>query len=670
MRRLPLQPICHVHRRALPPGRTPPSSLRTRTQPQLTLPANPGAIADDAASPPTGPSSSDDDDDDFVDPSLKRTFPRSQNLALPTPPARFAQNTGMFLPLPGAHEQGGDMMTAADYTHISQALAHQPLATNPSQQTIDLMTKLDSAGTTQGTLEERMDAFMKEVKTQVRSLSLLTLSYPLAIFHTSSLAARTSLTVSVQMFNVSQRVDIIETGRFATTNSLSAVQSSLASLESRLLPSTASSDPTSLLSSSSHHTPGLLVSSSLAGPSANPVSDAANAHSAMALGAIAQTHLQSQFEQLTNGTMTPEFKEFLEGSGGPPPAGIPLAKPRKGKKAASAKKDDDHAAPVSTKKARKPELSRAVRGTMFRLLGLSLATNAPKYHGYTSSPDLPEFSASVAFDPTTGSRLWRWEWEKTIRQSPYNAAFSMAIQNQVLADREMGMYKDVPEGDWPSLEEAVDSAYTNLRRERESQVDPNKKAKKDEHRKRGKKRGLKEEKQRRRTKALEDARLAAQEAGEDAEPNWTTQTVSHFILDAEDELEDALEMRYMSSEEEVDTSDPVRLSIPCVDIVSSSALPSTSLVPGEKTFSVHRPSWRSQRLLAAFSELDALRPPERAYRRIQGEGRRELPPTGTAGWMISDEWVNGEGAIMAAEGVTINPQREAPKRGRGKGKGK
>lgn len=417
----------------------------------------------------------------------------------------------------------------------------------------------------------------------------------------------------------------------------------------------------------------MTLSSAIAGPSGNPVSDAANAHSAMALGAIAQTHLQSQFEQLSNGTMTPEFKEFLNGTGGPPPAGIPLAKPRKGKKvAAAAKKDDDPSAPVSTKKARKPELSRAVRGTMFRLLGLSLATNAPKYHGYTSSPDLPEFSPSVAFDPATGSRLWRWEWEKTIRQSSYNAAFSMAIQNQVLADRELGMYKDVPEGDWPSLEEAVDSAYTNLRRERESQVDPNKKAKKDEHRKRGKKRGLKEEKHRRRTKAFEDARAAAEEAGEDAEPNWTTQVVSEFVRNGAEDLEAALEMRYMSSEEEVDTSDPVRLSIPCVDIVSSSALPSTTLVPGEKTFSVHRPSWRSQRLLDAFSELDSLRPPERAYRRIQGTGRRELPPTATPEWMLSEDWLTGEGAILAAEGVTVNPQREPPKlrQARGKGKGK
>lgn len=121
----------------------------------------------DAESPPNGQGSSDDDDDDdFVDPALKNaSFPRSPGLPLRAPPARFATHTGMFLPLPATND---DVMTAVDYTHISQALAHQPLATNPSQQTIDLMTKLESAGTVEGSLEERMDAFMKEVKTQVR----------------------------------------------------------------------------------------------------------------------------------------------------------------------------------------------------------------------------------------------------------------------------------------------------------------------------------------------------------------------------------------------------------------------------------------------------------------------------------------------------------------------
>jgi len=218
-----------------------------------------------------------------------------------------------------------------------------------------------------------------------------------------------------------------------------------------------------------------------------------------------------------------------------------------------------------------------------------------------------------------------------------------------------------------------------MRRERESQLDPEKRAKKDEHRKRGKKRGLKEEKLRRRSKALSESRKTKdggicvgggvdEDEDEDEEHGGWISTLSAGDDGGgakAEELALALEIKYMSSEEEVDTSDPVVLSQPVIDVVATMGpAPSlatslaTSLDPpapatlnaGEKTFSVHRPAWRSQRLQTAFARLDALNPPERAYRRIVGPERQgELPPEGTPAWMVDQEWEEREGTALRKE---------------------
>lgn len=91
-------------------------------------------------------------------------------LALALAPPSFATNTGIFLSLPTPTE-----LNTLDYTHISQALAHQPLAINPSRQTIELIGKLSNAGKALerggeegGDKEEdRLERFMNEVKMQV-----------------------------------------------------------------------------------------------------------------------------------------------------------------------------------------------------------------------------------------------------------------------------------------------------------------------------------------------------------------------------------------------------------------------------------------------------------------------------------------------------------------------
>lgn len=112
-------------------------------------------------------SSSSDDDDSFVDPLLKdsKRSKHHHHSKSSSKPFRTTTSTsnGSELPLP-----------SLDYTHISQALAHQPLATNPSQQTISLMQKLGLAATNAITIggEEGLKGFMNEVKNQVCSFPL------------------------------------------------------------------------------------------------------------------------------------------------------------------------------------------------------------------------------------------------------------------------------------------------------------------------------------------------------------------------------------------------------------------------------------------------------------------------------------------------------------------
>lgn len=450
----------------------------------------------------------------------------------------------------------------------------------------------------------------------------------------------------------------------------------------------------------------------------NPISDAANIANAEQLQAIFHNHFATTNGQFAQDIVASSSRADISTSGVIGGEGDTLShdstsstsaapKAKRGRKVGSVNTPKDPSinqqlnilSADAKKKGRKPELSRAVRSTMFRMLGLSLSTNASKYHGYTSSPDLPEFNPAVLFDPNTGNRLWRWEWDKTLRQSAHNAAFSMAIQNQILSDRNGsgntnlsahgipmgitgGLYSDVPEQDWNSLDEAVESAFTNLRRERESQLDPLKKQKKDDHRKKGKKKGAKDEKCKRRKLALKDSRIRGIVAGDienstgvriggsddldgsiqESEGGWLN-ILSSFagpsntfnaLSGEEEKLEDALDMKYMSSEEEIDTNDPVNLNRVVVDVTPGAT---NSLVAGEKTYSVHAPAWRSDRFNRAIMELDILKPPEKVARRIVGGRRIVNPPEGVKDWMIAEDWVDLPNAVGRSSGV-------------GKGKGK
>ena len=119
---------------------------------------------------------SDDSGDEYIDPVLQPSRGTSApRQPLRSPPAAFAHNTGNFLALSGTPDGSVDAdhpilragSNPLDYTHISQALAHQPLATNASQQTVSLMQKLAAAGTTGTSVEDRLAAFMREVQNQV-----------------------------------------------------------------------------------------------------------------------------------------------------------------------------------------------------------------------------------------------------------------------------------------------------------------------------------------------------------------------------------------------------------------------------------------------------------------------------------------------------------------------
>ncbi|KAK4704418.1 hypothetical protein P7C70_g1793, partial [Phenoliferia sp. Uapishka_3] len=573
-----------------------------------------------------GDDSSGDSGDEYIDPTLPHSNPSRRSgssstrlhkgpttsSALRSPPGNFAHNTGSFLALAAAPDSSIDAINPVsrnsvnpiDYTHISQALAHQPLATNSSQQTVSLMQKLATAGSMGETTEDRLEAFMREVQNQ--------------------------------MFALSQRVDVVETARFATAHHVSNLQTSFSALSSLLGPSTSSStdlSPDSLMVPQTH---------------SNPVSDATNNQSAEAMGA----HIRRQLTEFAkihpdatgDSPFGPDFISSIALAGtfniptglsngvepDLPVAGPSMLKRKTRKNSNSGGRKEGELKPAPRK--RKPELSRAVRATMFKLLNLPLANGTTKYHGYTSSPELPDFTETPIFDTTTGVRSWRWEWDKTIRQSQANAAFSTAIQNQVLQDRQEGIINDVPDADWAGLEDAVEAAYTNLRRERESQVNPAKKVKKDEHRKRGKKRGLKEEKRVRRLGAFSDGTQGGtlvDHREEGASQTWTN-LLSTFTSEGDD-LSEALDIRYMSSEEEVDTNDPVVLSTVVSDI---DVLGSSTLNHGEKAFYVHRPAWRSEKLQKAYAELDALKPAEKAYRRVLGQTRSDYPPEGTPAWMI------------------------------------
>ncbi|KAH9824410.1 hypothetical protein DFH28DRAFT_1103247 [Melampsora americana] len=331
-----------------------------------------------------------------------------------------------------------------------------------------------------------------------------------------------------------------------------------------------------------------------------------------------------------------------------------------------------------TKKHRRPELSRTVRATVFRLMGISSNASPsasmssmhhePKfgneksraYHGYTTTPCFPEYTDEDLIDPVTQVKIWRWDWSKTIRQSPNNTAFAKEIRNAIVSeveDTSKAMHTDVPIGDWEYLDDAIDSAYTNMRRERENQIDPTKMVKKEVHRARNKKRGLKEDKCKRRKKALDEYRsdpasFMAKMKDLDIilpdRPPLTTSSADQPPKTLEEEIlnswEESLDLKYMSSEDEANLQDfenPISVG---------PERPESSLSLSDKIFAICRPGWRSSILQNLFTFLDAIKQPERAYRRVLGSTRQSLPPVGTPPWMVNTEWV-----------MSLGPQDEVTK---------
>lgn len=331
-----------------------------------------------------------------------------------------------------------------------------------------------------------------------------------------------------------------------------------------------------------------------------------------------------------------------------------------------------------TKKHRRPELSRTVRATVFRLMGISSNASPsasmasmhhePKfgneksraYHGYTTTPCFPEYTDEDLIDPVTQVKIWRWDWSKTIRQSPNNTAFAKEIRNVIVSeveDTSKAMHTDVPISDWEYLDDAIDSAYTNMRRERENQIDPTKMVKKEVHRARNKKRGLKEDKCKRRKKALDEYRsdpASFMSKMKDLDiilpdrPPVTSSSSDPTQKTLEEELlnnwEESLDLKYMSSEDEANLQDfenPISVG---------PERPESSLSLSDKIFAICRPGWRSNILQNLFTFLDAIKQPERAYRRVLGSTRQNPPPVGTPTWMIDTEWV-----------MSLGPQDEVPK---------
>jgi hypothetical protein len=324
-------------------------------------------------------------------------------------------------------------------------------------------------------------------------------------------------------------------------------------------------------------------------------------------------------------------------------------------------------------RARKPELSKVVRQTIFRLLGIPSAGN--KFHGYASTPVLPDFSPTPLYDPNTGVRLWRWEWNRTIRGSQHNATFANAVHRTIMLERQNeGKYKEVPEADWADLDAAIDSAYTNLRREKESQTNPVKNQKKLEHRARNKKRGLKDEKSKRRRTAWN----ALQEDSDNLKL-----AISKGVP-ADVDVNESFDIKYMSSDEsDLDDLPSAAADIQVDPILNSPGFDSQAIVDSlhhhhhhhggdhdqtddvggshhndggpfsvsrsgrrgprsasphngsnEKIFRVRSPIWRAQCVYDLYAALDNIKLPERAFKRIQGQPRQVSPPPGTPDWMI------------------------------------
>ena len=238
---------------------------------------------------------------------------------------------------------------------------------------------------------------------------------------------------------------------------------------------------------------------------------------------------------------------------------------------------------------RRIELSRAVRATMIAMMGIS-----------SSSDDLPPFEDPLPVNDAN-EPLWRWDWSRTMNQSDANQRFLNAIVAAIEEARDGPEKKhaDVPEEDWPHIRAAVESAYTNLRREKTAREDDVKRLRKEETKRRNRKRGLKEEKSKRRKAAWN---AACAESGFDAR-------LASFGFPDVALAEEALDIRYMSSEDSGAENEAATAGDN--GLLEDGTLAATPAV-SVKLFTVRPPAWRTAALGSLYGHLDGVKPPERS----------------------------------------------------------
>jgi hypothetical protein len=279
--------------------------------------------------------------------------------------------------------------------------------------------------------------------------------------------------------------------------------------------------------------------------------------------------------------------------------------------------------PAARAKNRRVQLSKAVRTTMLDMMGLA-----------SSSQDLPDYDDSYPKFAENGKKVWRWEWSKTMTASSVNSDFAEAIFEKIDEQRRsFNKFTDVPEEDWESLKKAIDTAYINLRREYDSRTNEDKRARKEQTRRRNRRRGLRDEKFKRRKQALEHLNAAGA-------AKLQVELDSSGITDAM-LAQQALDIKYMSSEESeledptAGTSNEFGIGSPATDQGEGG----TSTKSGLKVFRIRPPVWRAKPFGKFFERLDLIKPPERAYKRVKGDPREEaLPPDGTPVGLVDPEW--------------------------------
>jgi hypothetical protein len=278
--------------------------------------------------------------------------------------------------------------------------------------------------------------------------------------------------------------------------------------------------------------------------------------------------------------------------------------------------------PAARSKNRRVQLSKAVRLTMLDMMGL-----------HSTSGELPEFDPTFPKE-VDEKQIWRWEWSKTLAGSDANKAFAAAIGDQVLSLRNsLGKFAEVPADDWQYMHKAIETAYVNLRREYDSRTNEEKRAKKNQTRKRNRRRGLRDEKFRRRKAAIE---MLSQDGGEGLQTECQALGLTDLDL-----VREAVDIKYMSSEDsEVDEGQAEsNLEDSPFDDGTEGVRKPAQLHGGSKIFRIRPPAWRSRPFGKLFNRFDVLKPPERAYKRVKGTIREDVePPDDTPAGLIDADW--------------------------------